>query len=346
MGRRLRLWQPGKIYNVTSRCVDRQFLLKPNHMLGNPLLREDSDPDSLEPWNNLVPKPSMINIVGASIGRALEKYPVPLYFAEAQINHLHSSIGLNSPAQASNSKLVTSYDASMFLQCTNSLIARFVNKQCDREGPVFSATARTEAIIDDAAAEEKLFYALTNPVKDGMVETVKQSPFFNTYRHLAYGDPLRYWFIDWHAWWLAGGFKNRRHEAKNYLKWTQFELTPLPAWQDLTVTQRQTRVRVKVRELEEYYAELRKHKNRTVIGVRALFQVDPRDRPQSPKKSGKQSLCHASDPRLRHQFKKDWREFVHEHRKASIDYRKGYYDREFPEGSFRPVIKKIYSALL
>ncbi len=86
MGRRLRLWQPGKIYNVTSRCVDRQFLFRPNHSLGNPLLREDSDPDSLETWNRLVPKPSMINIVGASIGRALEKYPVPVYFAEAQIN--------------------------------------------------------------------------------------------------------------------------------------------------------------------------------------------------------------------------------------------------------------------
>ena len=179
-----------------------------------------------------------------------------------------------------------------------------------------------------------------------MVETVKQSPFFNTYRHLAYGDPLRFWYIDWHAWWLAGGFRNKRHRAKDYLKWTEFKLTPLPEWQNLTVSQRQTRVRVRVRELEEHYADLRKHKNRTVIGVRALFRVDPRDRPQNPKKSGKQPLCHASDPRLSHQFKREWYDFVHEHRRASIDYRKGYYEREFPEGSFRPVIKKVHTSYL
>ncbi len=199
MGKRLRLWQPGKVYNVTSRCVDRQFLLRPSHSLGNPLLREDADPDSLETWNKIVPKPSTINIVGASIGRALEKYPVPLYFAEAQINHLHCGISLDGHDKDGNSRLVTPYDASMFLQCSNSLIARFVNKQCGREGHVFSATARSEPAIDDAGAEDKLFYALTNPVKDNMVETVKQSPFFNTYRHLAYGDPLRYWYIDWHG---------------------------------------------------------------------------------------------------------------------------------------------------
>ena len=63
-------------------------------MLGNPLLREDSDPDSLEPWNNLVPKPCMINIVGASIGRALEKYPVPLYAVSSSMSRFQGVLFL------------------------------------------------------------------------------------------------------------------------------------------------------------------------------------------------------------------------------------------------------------
>ncbi|MCP4569919.1 MAG: hypothetical protein GY841_20255 [FCB group bacterium] len=177
-----------------------------------------------------------------------------------------------------------------------------------------------------------------------MIETVRQSPFFSTYRHLAYGDPLKFWYIDWHAWWKAGGFTNKHHRAKHYFKWTEFELTPLPAWQNLTIHQRQTRVRQKVKEIEQECAEERKLQNRTVIGVPALFQVDPRERPRNPKKSGRQPLCHTVDPELRREFKKGWREFVNEHKKASFDYRDGYHDREFPEYSYRPPIKKIYQS--
>ncbi len=335
MGRRLRLWEPDKIYNVSTRVVDRQFAFVPNHSTDNPLLREDSHPDSLAIWNNLVPKPSTINIIGAGIARALEQYPVPLYWVDGNISHNHGGLGPNPDAPD---------NASMFLQCTNSLIARMVNKQWGREGHLFTAAARTEPVIDDDAAEKLLFYSLLNPVKDGLVETVRQSPFFSCYRHLAYGDPLKFWFIDWHRWWKAGGFANKKHRVKQYLKWTEFELTPLPAWQDLTIHQRQTRVRKRVKELEEQYAAERKLKNRTVIGVAALYRTDPRDRPANPKDSGRQPLCHTTDKELRREFRKKWREFVVEHRKASADYRNGYHEREFPDGSFRPPIKTIYDS--
>ena len=261
MGRRLRLWEPDKIYNLTSRCADRQFFFRPNHYRQTPLLHEISHPDSLGFGNNLVPIPSNINIIGASISRALKNYPIPIYWLDANINHGHAGMGPN-PDEPDN--------ASMFLQCANSLIARFVNKQVGHEGPCFSAPSRTEPFLDDDAAEEKLFYSLLNPVKDGLVAKVKDSPFFSSYRHLAYGEPLKFWFIDWHAWWKAGGPYNKRHRAKDYFNWTEFKLTPLPAWRNLTVHQRQTRVRKRVRELEEMYAAQREAENRTVIGVKAL----------------------------------------------------------------------------
>jgi len=96
--------------------------------------------------------------------------------------------------------------------------------------------------------------------------------------------------------------RNKKHRIKDYLKWTEFELTPLPAWQNLTIHQRQTRVRKKVQELEQQCAEQRKIENRTVIGVPALYDLDPRDRPKNPKPSGPQPICNTISAELQSSF--------------------------------------------
>jgi hypothetical protein len=181
-------------------------------------------------------------------------------------------------------------------------------------------------------------------VKDGQVEKVSQSPFFNTYRHLAYGESLEFWWIEWGKYWKAGGAANKSIRIKDFLKWGSFELTLLPAWQNLTVHQRQTRFRKGVRELEQMYAERRRDENRTVIGVSRLFDIDPRDHPKTPGGSTPQPLCHTVDKQLRREYKRHWFEFVKEHRKASWDFRNGYWEREFPDGAFRPPILTIYLA--
>ena len=75
-----------------------------------------------------------------------------------------------------------------------------------------------------------------------------------------------------------------------------------------------------------------------------LYAVDPRDRPENPKKSGREPLCHAADPELKKEYKEDWRNFMDRFIEASADYRSGYFHREFPDGSFRPPLVTIYSA--
>ena len=71
-----------------------------------------------------------------------------------------------------------------------------------------------EACVDDERAERKLFYSLTNVVKDGLVEKVSQSPFFSTFKHQANGKPLRYWYIDYEGYWEAGGDTNPRSDRR------------------------------------------------------------------------------------------------------------------------------------
>lgn len=71
MGRRIRAWQPNVVYSSTARCNDRQFLLKPDHNTKHPLLAAECPPNALDVRNRHIPQPSVINIIGAAIARAL-----------------------------------------------------------------------------------------------------------------------------------------------------------------------------------------------------------------------------------------------------------------------------------
>ncbi len=334
MGSRIRMFEPEVVYNVSFGTVDRQFLFSPNHREDNPLLHRSCPANALDPANDIIPVPSTINIIGSSIGRALKANPVRLHSCESNSNHLHKGFSADTEHLENLVK---------FEQHANSLIARGMNKILEREGHLLGARYRMEACVSDETAEQKLFYALTNVVKDGLVEKVSQSPFFSTFKHQAHGKPLEYWYIDWEGYWEAGGDRNKQLRPKDFLKWVTVETTPLPAWMDLSEHQRQTRVRKGVREIEEKEAAKRRADNRTVIGVSALFERDPRDRPENPRKSGAQPLCHASTREDFLSYREKWNDFRNDFIKASWDFRKGYWEREFPPGCYRPPTIRLCS---
>ena len=335
MGSLIRWIQPNQVYESTIRTVDRQFLFAPNHHPKNPLIADTCPLNALDMNNDIIPESSIINTVGSSIGRALKKYPVQLHSFELNINHPHEQFSVTEEQRP---------NLPGFLRSAHSLIARGVNRTWEREGHLFAARARFHPCVDDKAAEQKLIYGLTNTVKDNLVEKVSQAPFFSTYRHQAFGDELRFWYLDYEAYWVAGGHRKKGHRLKDYLKWVTWECTPLPNQVEWSTHKRQTWIRQQVRAVEIDAKEERKESGRTVIGRKQLFEEDPRNRPENPKKSGKEPLCHASDPELAKEYKESWREFRDRFIPASADYRSGNFDREFPDGSCRPPLISIYTA--
>ena len=335
MGCRLRQFVPGVVYGVSVRCNDRQFLFRPNHDPAAPLLAAGCSPAALDPKNDLVPAPSVINVIGACLGRAQRKHPIRVHWFECNLNHLHIGFSVDDAAMREN--------VAPYFRTLLSGIARAVNKLWGRENHVFGARYRAEPCVDDAAAEQQLLYSVTNAVKDGQVERVVESPFFSTFRQAGRGEPLRFWHIDFAGWWKRGG-PRKGNRVKRFLTWVTVELSPLPALRQLSEHQRRTRMRHLVRDAEKAAAERLAQEGRTAVGVEGLRRLDPRDRPRDPKESGRQPLCHASDAASRREFERSWREFLSEHRRASIDYRAGCFHREFPEGSFRPPLITPYSA--
>jgi hypothetical protein len=335
MGCRIRQFVPGVVYSVSVRCNDRQFLFKPNHDPASPLLDASCSPAALDPKNDLVPIPSVINIIGACLGRAQLRHPIRIHWFECNLHHLHIGFSVDDAAMRES--------VAPFFRTLLSGIARQVNKLWGRENHVFGERYRAEPCLDDAAAEQQLLYAVANPVKDGQVARVVESPFFTTFRHAGRGEPLRFWTIDFAGWWRKGG-PRKGNRVKDFLTWVPVELSPLPALSALTEHQRQARMRHLLRDAERAAAEQIALEGRGVVGVDALRRLDPRDRPRSPKESGQQPLCHASDATARRDFERQWRELLQEHRRASFDFRAGYFEREFPDGTYRPPLITPYSA--
>jgi hypothetical protein len=335
MGSRIRVVEPNLVYSATQRCNDRKFLFRPDHNPLNPLLHIDCPVEALDPDSLIIPVPSIINVIGASAARAMELNPLDLCWLEGNLNHLHDGV-LPRADQVGN--------VAPFFRDFLSGVARGTNRLLERTNHVFGGRYRMQPCLDLESAEQQLVYALTNAVKDGHVERVSESPFFSTYRHLAFGEPLEFWSIDWAGYCAAGGRRSRRHAPRDYLRWHRLALAPLPGWENLSVHQRQTRVRSLVREAEEEMAERRRSEGRVVVGVPRLYAINPFERPETNSDNGPQPLCHASAAGTRREFKRRWREILAEYREASIDYRAGYHDREFPTGTYRPPIITIYTS--
>ena len=69
MGRRIRLFEPHAVYSTVIRCVDRQFMLRPDHDTAHPLLAAGCPPEALDPTSPVVPVPSVVNVIGSATAR-------------------------------------------------------------------------------------------------------------------------------------------------------------------------------------------------------------------------------------------------------------------------------------
>jgi hypothetical protein len=309
MPRKKRLWETDTVYSCTIRTTNRLFLLKPT--------------------------PESRDIIGASVGRALEKHPVLLHWFDTNINHTHFGFSL-LPKQRNH--------ASKFLQQSGSLISRGINKLHGIEGgSLWSSRAHVLPVLDDDAVIAQMLYSATNVVKDGLVDSASHWPGFSSFRHLAHGQDLRFSYVDWTAWRNAGGAR-KKLSPKKFAKRTSFALAPIPAWKRLSADKRQSLYRHAVRDHETKLLQDAAVSGRKVLGLAGLAAVSPFDKPSKSKPRTVAPLCHASSAEMRRAFEARWKEIMAAYCEASARYLAGEHGVEFPEGMFRPPLVTIYAA--
>ena len=304
-----RLWIPGQVMHGVIRATDRAFLLLPHAELRN--------------------------LVGACIGRALAKHPVQLHGCMANVNHVHFLVSVTED---------TIDNGTAFFQYLNGRLAKELNKYWDRTGPVWGGRIRLEPCVDDASAEERLVYVMTNPVKDDLTEKVTDWMGFSTHSQLAKGKPVSYKFTNLGRWWKQGG-PNGRKDKRDFVESVNVHTTPLPHWAGLSDVERRHRYLKLMKDAEQQHRERRAQEGKNVLGMAAILRERHTDRPSSPaKKSGRKPLCHASSKESYLAFRTQWRDFLRAYREASAQYRQGVLDVQFPVGSFRPPLIAVCGA--
>jgi hypothetical protein len=197
--------------------------------------------------------------------------------------------------------------------------------------------------IDDESLEQQFFYAMTNPVKDGLVETVSEWKGFSSYQVLAHGKKETFTYFDRTAWHRARG-KNKNLPLEQFMKKVSIEYTPLPEHMTMKSDARQAYIRREVRALEKRFQKERESLGRKAMGASALLRLDHRNRPKSAAVRTKKPLCHAASAERAKQYKEEFILYLNAYRAASIIYRSGVHEVEFPEGAIRPPLIVVCGA--
>lgn len=137
--RPLRHLPPNTLWFVTSRCLQAQYLLRP-------------DEETTKRF-------------GYWLGRALSRYPGVQLFAVVQMsNHFHLVLK------------DTASELAFFMAYFEANLAKAINKLRERTGPVFHRRYSGEVILDESAFDDRIAYTVMNPVRAGLVRTHEDWP--------------------------------------------------------------------------------------------------------------------------------------------------------------------------
>ena len=144
---------PGQTYMITRRCTQRQFLMRPDRETNNAFIY--------------------------CLAEAAARFDIEVLFTVAMSNHHHTGIYDRS----GHFPAFLEHFHKLFAKCQNALRGRWEN---------FWSSEQTSVVrlVDPHDAIEKLVYALTNPVKDGLVEKAHHWPGVSSLGAIVHGKPF------------------------------------------------------------------------------------------------------------------------------------------------------------
>ncbi len=152
---------PGRYYEITRRCTQRLFILRPDDETNNAILY--------------------------CLAEAAARYEIRIILPSVLSNHHHTVI----------------YDhfgrVIEFVEHFHKMVAKCMNVLRGRTENMWSSDPPSIVeLVDDQDVIEKVIYAATNPVKDGLVENIASWPGLNGFNALVNGRVLhakRPWFF-------------------------------------------------------------------------------------------------------------------------------------------------------
>jgi len=224
---------PGRVYMVTRRCTQRQFLLRPDRETTNAFIY--------------------------CLGLAAQRTEMRVLAFLAHSNHHHTVV------------LDTHGRMPEFLELFHKLVAKHQNALRGRwENFWASEPTSVVELVSDEDILAKMTYALTNPVKDGLIDRADQWPgasslFANqSGRPVSARRPLRFFRRD-------GDLPER----------VTLEIERPPAFDDLSPPEWRALLDDRIRAVETAARDERRVEGRRILGRAEVLRQCPTDRPKS-----------------------------------------------------------------
>lgn len=218
---------------ITRRCTQRQFLMRPDAATNNAFIY--------------------------CLAEAASRHRIQVLFTAAMSNHHHT--GIYDPF--GNYPAFIEHFHKLFAKCQNALRGRWEN---------FWSSEQTSVVllVDPNDILEKMVYALTNPVKDGLVEAAHHWPGVTSLASIRHEHRLaarrpRHFFRD------AGPMPDSVEHC--FIRPPGFEHLSTSAFADL--------VESRIAEVEAGCRAALATTGRRVLGRRAILAQDWRARPES-----------------------------------------------------------------
>lgn len=290
--------KPHVLYEVTCRCMQQRFLLRPSKRLNALTL--------------------------GALAMAMQNFPgIRVYVFTFASNHYH--IILSAP----NHRVL-----SAFMCHFNTNLAKEAGRLHGWSGPFWGRRYQALEIKDRAMLLERVAYVLSHGVKEDLVMKCQQWPGANCVKNLLHDEPLFGTWVDRASLYNANRNLERCSE-KTFERTLEIKLTRLPCFESLTPREHRAEIEEIIKEIHRRAARNRRKKNKRVLGAKRVCRQNPLGRPSRVNKRPAPK-CHASNLDLWQDHLLGYRKFEQQYRTAYSYWKSGYGIPEFPSGSFLP----------
>jgi hypothetical protein len=288
------------LFEVSIRTVQERFLLRPSAELNDLIL--------------------------GVLGRALLLYPsIRIYSFKFLSNHFH--IILAAPDIRT---------LALFMNHIDSNIAREAGRLHGWHDKFWSRRYRPVSIEDDAKLVEKTKYVLAQGCKESLVAHPLDWPGASSDRALLFGEKLEGTWYDRAAFYEAER-SGKQVRLQDFAVRYEVPLTTLPILEGKSEEEQCAFYQGLVDEIGQETYQACIDQDKQVLGVAAVLNQDPHDRPRTSKRSPA-PLCHSSTKEGRLRYRRAYRKFVALYRQAVERLRQGDASVKFPENCFLPPI--------